>query len=213
MAWGGGGSCEPAHGAGSHSVSSGTLFAWVQIGLLFDVLDRTGKGSLEGGELLTFLKKESEEFVHANQFVREILTDVRAKAAAAGVEQLDDTSISREEFVKVLSTDPIMYDCFAKSIVSENAASNPLVKELFHTVGGVKAKSFDLSLLGRIWEKCRRNAGADAGEEWEMTRETFRTFMAENFGTPVDKLGAEVERLFDELDTDHRCACASAARL
>ena len=179
-------------------------FPWPQISLLFDVLDRNGKGSLEGGELLAFLQKESEEFVHANQFVREILSDVRSKAAAAGVEQVDETSISREEFVKVLSSDPIMYDCFAKSIVSENAGSNPLVKELFQTVGGEKAKSFDLVLLGRIWEKCRRSAGAEAGEEWEMTRETFRVFMAENFGTPVEKLGAEVERLFDELDTDHR---------
>ena len=43
-----------------------------------------------------------------------MLSDVRTKAATAGVAVDDDigSRISREEFVKVLTNEPLLFDCF-----------------------------------------------------------------------------------------------------
>ena len=79
------------------------------------VFDADGSGSLEGNELLAFLKQETQDFVHASQFVREVLTEVHTKAVEAGV-AVDDEEvgrrITREESVNVLLKEPMLFDCF-----------------------------------------------------------------------------------------------------
>ena len=95
----------------------------------------------------------------------------------------------------------------SKSIISEDRGKNPRLRHLFQTAGGARAKAFDLAFLGKIWEKCRRSADEDIAhghEEWEMTREQFHDFMRENFGTSKQAL-VEVDKLFDELDTNKEC--------
>ena len=81
----------------------------------FQVFDKDGNGALEGSDLLSFLKQESQDFVHASQFVREFMSDVTLHAAQEGVEMNEadvGRRISKEEFVRVLTKEPVLFDCF-----------------------------------------------------------------------------------------------------
>jgi len=154
----------------------------------------THAGRLQGEELLQYLKQESEDLVHSSQFARDILqTLLKVHSSESG-----PAEVTREEFIKALMSDQVLYDCFAKTLISENVAQNPLIKTLFST--SVHQRSFDIALLSRIWDKSRKGREGNP----EITREQFRVFMSDNFGTQLASVGSQVDKLFDELDKENR---------
>lgn len=78
--------------------------------MLFDVYDIDGTGEVGVQELLHFVARESQELLNAAQFTKELFYNV--------LDRNTDGVVTQDEFLEALLMDPVMYDCFAKSLVA-----------------------------------------------------------------------------------------------
>lgn len=94
----------------SHSHSSHFISPPSQLAMLFDVYDIDGTGEVGVQELLHFVARESQELLNAAQFTKELFYNV--------LDRNTDGVVTQDEFLEALLMDPVMYDCFAKSLVA-----------------------------------------------------------------------------------------------
>lgn len=143
-----------------------------KIGLLFEVFDSSKDGKISVSELQRFVSAELDSTVEGGAFTEEI------------VQSLDkdgDGTISRDEFVAALSNDPVLYDCFANSVMKgfdQNTSPFARVTEA--------SPKFNLHLLGSLWKQCQKNGEGDM----ELTEAQFRRWMTDTFSVPFEMVRA-----------------------